>query len=139
MLSFLDRKDRIATLKEFKSGNCLIILVYSVSHNLVLQNFTAIRNRHSISHFSHIKTGLINSWNLSLHHSFLQPLFFDQVTKNSTFITMCTTTSLTFAWQKAAACCTSAHLKPQYIRALTQPHNTQTITCSMYVHTQHTV
>lgn len=36
---------------EYKPGTCLIILVYSVFHKLVMQNFTAIQSRDSISHF----------------------------------------------------------------------------------------
>lgn len=39
---FLGRKDGIETLKEFKSGTSLRVLVYFVFHNIVMQNFTAI-------------------------------------------------------------------------------------------------
>ena len=98
----LDRKDSIET-EDFKTGTYLIILVYSVFHNLVIQNMTLIQIRDNISHFSYsilsYEEYLVNFQIPSLYHSFLMPLFFDQVTKNPTY----TTTSLTSAWQKAKA------------------------------------
>lgn len=48
----LDRKESIET-EEFKTGTYLNILVYSVFHNVVIQNMTLIQMRDSISHFSY--------------------------------------------------------------------------------------
>lgn len=125
---FLGRKNGIETLEEFKLTTYTIIFFFCLPKfsNVEFPCYPDQRQYFAfgLSHPVRFR-GLTPRFLIVIIPS-CRSCFFDQMTKNLAFVTTFTTTSLTSAWQKATACCTSVHWEPQYTRAVTQPQNRHT-------------